>query len=110
MSDTERLMRLMLKDMPVLVTKADVLDHYAGQSEFRSIALRMGQLQAEQAPRDEENRRLNDMWKAAMPAIDLQIAAAEQVTALLRQLAREERILAARAAAANDKREPARGQ
>ncbi|MBN3557933.1 hypothetical protein [Sphingomonas yabuuchiae] len=50
-----------------------------------------------------------EAWKAKLPAADLQIAAAKDAAKLLKQLAAEERILAARAAADHANKEPTRG-
>lgn len=96
--------------IPVLVTKADVLDHLAmicvklaGRIDLATFLLDVP------FPRGGYGEQLVAAWKAKLPAPDLQIAAARDVAKLLSQLATEERILAARAADDRSKREPSRG-
>lgn len=100
-----------LEGMPVLVTRADVLDHLARLSSNLAQGLTMGQTirDVASAVQDPRISRLGAIWSSKLPAIDLQIAAARDAATYLRQLAAEDRILAARAASEQGRKEPTRG-
>ncbi|GAM00530.1 hypothetical protein [Sphingomonas parapaucimobilis] len=106
MRDIER----KVETMPVLITKADVLDHLAGMCANMASGLKMASLIVDlPLPSNGGYSDLIAAWKSKLPAPDLQIAAANDAGKLLRQLAAEERILAARAAANQTNKEPSRG-
>ncbi|MEK9211350.1 hypothetical protein [Sphingomonas sp. 2378] len=97
--------------MPVLVTRADVLEYLAKLSSNMADGLGMGNVICDIA-RDAHDPGLDALaavWKAKLPAPDLQIAAAQDAATYLRSLAAEDRIIAARTAADQAKREPTRG-
>ena len=100
-----------LEEMPVLVTRADVLDHLARLSSNLAQGLAMGRTirDVARAVQDPRISRLAEIWSAKLPAVDLQIAAAQEAAIYLRQIAAEDRILAARNAANSAKAEPTRG-
>lgn len=97
--------------IPVLVTKADVLAHFADMSIDMAMGLRAAaelvKLPPELIPASK--RAYLEAWKAKLPAADLQIAAAKDAAKLLKEIVSEERILAARAAANQTDKEPSRG-
>lgn len=109
MIDLAKMLEAELERMPVLVTRADVLDHFAEKMEFVAKGLRIGVALSERQDQGELGQAMTAVWKAKLPAADLQISAASTAAELLRHLAREDRILAARAAAEHAKREPTRG-
>lgn len=113
MSDFAKLMSELLaselEHMPILVTRAEVLDHFAKKMDLIAECLRHGASLSERQNQDEIGRAMTAVWKAKLPAADLQISAASTAAELLRHLAREDRILAARAAAEQANKEPTRG-
>ncbi|APX64593.1 hypothetical protein AV944_00575 [Sphingomonas sp. LK11] len=113
MSDFAKLLSEMLaaelERMPILVTRADVLDHFAAQVEVMVAGLQRGHRLSSRVDQGELGQAMTEVWKARLPAIDLQIAAAKGAAKLMRDVAREDRILAARAAADQTNKEPTRG-
>lgn len=99
-----------LDQVPVLVTRADVLDYLAKLGSDLAEGLGMGRVICDLARQAGDPRVdvIAAAWKVKLPAPDLQIQAAKDAAALLKSLATEERILAARAAE-QAKREPTRG-
>lgn len=113
MSDFAKLMSELLaselEHMPILVTRADVLDHFAAKMDSIAQGLRLGASLSERQDQGDLGRAMTAVWKAKLPAADLQISAARSAAELLRNLAREDRILAARAAAEQANKERTRG-
>jgi len=100
-----------LETMPVLVTKADVLDHLAKICDQMAVGIEMASMLIDlplSLPRGSDTEKLVAVWKSKLPAPDLQIEAARSAGKMLSHLASEERIVAARTAAGQT-REPTRG-
>lgn len=97
--------------LPVLVTRAEVLEYFAREAEQMASTMTFANKLAKEKSLSEDPLLsvLIEIGKAALPAPDLQIAAAKSVAKLMRELAGEERILAARAAADQVNKEATRG-
>lgn len=97
--------------LPVLVTRAEVLEYFAREAERMALTMSL----ASDLSKDKSLSQapllsaLIELGNAALPAPDLQIAAAQNAAKLMRDVAREDRILAARAAADQVNKEPTRG-
>jgi len=109
MTAIEKIFEEEMKHFPVLITRADVLDHFAERMSTLAKMLTIGDRLSKDSAKWQLHTSMAAVWKSKIPAADLQISAAESAAELLRHLAREDRILACRAAAASSKREPSRG-